>query len=172
MSGIEVAGLAFGVLPVLIEVSKAYSSISEGLHTFRHYSKEVRSISRQLQVQNCIFQNHCRLLLRLVEDERETEIMLEDATDRRWTCRTLNERLSEVLKGSLELCRATMEETRDIIEDLKEMMREFDILWAQKQVVCVPLPVEPPTLLRTDLMLERKHRNCDEAIEESRKDLL
>lgn len=135
MSGVEVAGLVFGVLPIFIETIKAYSKVSDGLHTFRNYSKEVKSISRQFEVQYCIFLNHCRLLLRLVEDEKDVEVMLEDRTDRRWTSKELNDKLTEALKDSFELCRNVIEETKGTIEEVETLLSEFDVLKTEKQTV-------------------------------------
>ncbi|KAL5113434.1 hypothetical protein ACEQ8H_008678 [Pleosporales sp. CAS-2024a] len=144
MSGIEVAGLVFGVLPILIEVVKSYSEIAEGLHIFRHYSKEVKAISLQLSVQNGIFLNHCRLLLRLVEDDNAIEDMLEDQDDRRWTSKELNDRLSVVLDDSLHLCCDAIEGTKYAIDEMKEEMRKFDGLKAQKKKVCAHSSVAIP----------------------------
>ncbi|KAF2829706.1 hypothetical protein CC86DRAFT_285152 [Ophiobolus disseminans] len=134
MSGIEVAGLIFGVLPILIQAAKAYGTVTDGLYTFRHYSREVRSISLQLKVHNGIFLNHCRLLLRLVEDEKAAENMLEDPNDRRWTSKELNDRLNVVLKDSLELCRSIMEGTRDVIEEMQKELGSFDVLKASRRM--------------------------------------
>jgi hypothetical protein len=139
MSGIEIVGLVFGVLPVLIEVVKSYSTVADGLHSLRHYSKEVKSISLQTGVQNGIFLNHCRLLLRLVEDEKVVEGMLEDRSDRRWTSKELNDRLNAVLKDSFELCHSIIEQTKDSIEEMKEEMGKFDVLKDRKQQVCASL---------------------------------
>ena len=137
MSGIEVAGLVFGVLPVLVEAVKAYSTVSDGLHTFRHWSREVKSISLQLKVHNGIFLNECRLLLRLVENEKAAEDMLEDAADRRWTSKELNDKLNSVLKDNFELCRNIIEETKDIACDMREELKRFDTLEEQKHKVRV-----------------------------------
>jgi hypothetical protein len=136
MSGIEVAGLVFGILPILVEVVKSFSTVADGLHTFRHYSKEVKSISLQVNVQNGIFLNHCRLMLRLVEDEKAAEDMLEDRSDRRWTSKDLNDKLNNVLRDSFELCYSIIEETKDIIDEIKEEMENFDELKARKNKVC------------------------------------
>src|SRR5690349_8666010 len=104
MSGPEIAGLAVGILPILVKVVKSYSTVADGLHTFRHYSREVKVISLQLNVQNGIFLNHCRLLLRLVEDDKAAENMLEDKSDRRWTSLELDDKLSTILNKSFDLC--------------------------------------------------------------------
>jgi hypothetical protein len=140
MSGIEVAGLAFGILPILIEVVKSYSTVADGLHTFRHYSKEVRAISLQLNVQNSIFLNHCRLLLRLVEDDKAAEDMLENRDDRRWTSAELNDKLNIVLRESFDLCRDIVEGTKEIIDEIKHELVRFDDLKAQKTTVCHTRP--------------------------------
>jgi hypothetical protein len=61
--------------------------------------------------------------------------MLENETDSRWTSKELNDKLNSLLSDSFALCRSTIEETKDVVEDLQEMMGEFDILKARKQVV-------------------------------------
>lgn len=137
MSGIEIAGLAFGVLPILIEVVKSYSTVADGLRTFRHYSREVKAISVQLNVQNGIFLNHCRLLLRLIEDDEAAEDMLEDRSDRRWTSKELNDKLNVVLKDSFDLCRDIVEGTKDVVDEMKVELEKFDDLRAQKRKVCL-----------------------------------
>ncbi|KAF1828669.1 hypothetical protein BDW02DRAFT_511784, partial [Decorospora gaudefroyi] len=133
ISGVEVAGLVFGILPILFEAVRAYSTVSQDLHTFRHWSKEVKSVALQLKVHNGIFLNECRLLLRLAEDEHATEDMLEDQTDRRWTSTELNVKLGAVLKDSLELCCSIIEETKDTTDLIMEEMKKFDVLQEQKQ---------------------------------------
>lgn len=48
MSGIEIAGLALAVLPLLVELVNSYPAISRMAHIFRHYDKAVKSLSIQL----------------------------------------------------------------------------------------------------------------------------
>jgi hypothetical protein len=135
MSGLEIVGLAFGILPVLIEVIKSYSTISRKIHTLRHYSKEVRSISEQLKIHNGIFLNEVRLLLRSTEEEKEVERMLNEADDRRWKDRTLNEKIAAVLGESFDLCRGIIEATKDIIDAMGVDMARFDEILKQKTKV-------------------------------------
>ncbi|KAF2036133.1 hypothetical protein EK21DRAFT_52993 [Setomelanomma holmii] len=132
MSGVEVAGLIFGVLPILLEAVKSYGHVADALHIFRHYSREVKSVSLQLKVHKGIFLNHCRLLLRLVEDEKDAEDMLDDGNDWRWTNKELNDRLNAVLKDNFELCRSIVEDTRDVMDDLMAEVESFDVLKAHK----------------------------------------
>jgi hypothetical protein len=135
MSGLEIAGLTFGILPILIEVIKSYSTISKKVHTLRHYSKEVRSISEQLKIHNGIFLNEVRLLLRSIEDEKEVESMLNEADDRRWRGRKLNDKIAAVLGESFDLCRSIIESTKDIIDAMGDDMARFDEILKQKTKV-------------------------------------
>jgi hypothetical protein len=137
MSGVEVAGLVFGVLPILFEAVRAYSTVSHGLHTFRHWSSEVKSIALRLKVQNGIFLNECRLLLRLVEDEQVMEDMLtmEEGASGRWTSKELNEKMNAALKDNVELCRSIIEEMKDTVETMEEEMKKFNVLQEHKQKV-------------------------------------
>lgn len=148
MSGIEVAGLAFGVLPILVEVVKSYSTVSKKLHTLRHHGKEIKSISEQLKVHNGIFLNEVRLLLRCIEAEEEVETMLDDAADQRWMSEQFNDKLRTVLRDSFDICRSIIEDTRDTIEELRDEMGMFDIVINQKTKVSGPC-VTAPQLLRS-----------------------
>lgn len=138
MSGVEVAGLVFGVLPIAFEALRAYSSVSDGLHTFRHWSREVDRISMKLGVYNGIFLNECRLLLRLVEDDKTADDMLRDETNHRWSNRALNLRLKSLLQDNIDICCSIMEDTRDTVADMIEEMQKFSILHEQKQKVRAP----------------------------------
>ncbi|UPX11403.1 uncharacterized protein EKO05_0002009 [Ascochyta rabiei] len=132
MSGIEIAGLAFGILPLLVEIVKSYSTILRKARTFRHYGKTVKSISAQLDTQHGIFMNEVRLLLRSVEGEEAIEAMLENEDDRRWASRELGDKLHLVLRENFTVCRGIIEDIKDSIEELRENLKRFDIFWERK----------------------------------------
>jgi hypothetical protein len=135
MSGFEVVGVILGVLPILIETVKAYSSVYSSLRTFRHYSKEVKTIQIQFSVHHGIFINECRLLLCMIEDEHGAKEMLDDTTDPRWNSKELNDRLSGILKDNLQLCRSIIEASKDRVEDLRAELEKFDVLTEQMSKV-------------------------------------
>lgn len=138
MSGFEVAGVALALLPILIEVVKSYSTIAKKVHTLRHYSRDVKSISEQLKVHNGIFLNEVRLLLRSVQAEDEVEGMLDDTSDRRWVNEHLDDNLRAVLRESFEVCRGIVEETKDIIKAMEDELAKFDDLLFHKSKVSGP----------------------------------
>lgn len=130
----------FGILPLLIEAVKAYGTVADGLRTFKHYSREVKSISQRVDTQNGIFHNHCKLLLLLVEDKKAAEGMFEDPDDLRWRSKDLNDKLNAILEDSLEHCRKIIEETKDVLDEVREEMGSFDVLLASKTKVCADVP--------------------------------
>ncbi|KAF2005194.1 hypothetical protein P154DRAFT_354315 [Amniculicola lignicola CBS 123094] len=132
MSGIEVAGLVFGIIPLLIETLKSYSKVSSSFHTFRHWSKEVKKLQIQLKVHHGIFCNECRLLLRLVEGEKGANDMMDDESDQRWKSKEVNERMSKVLKNNLELCQSIIEASKDTVDELNEELKRFEVFYDQK----------------------------------------
>lgn len=63
MSGIKVAGLAFGIVLIVVEILKSYSTAKRSLITFSRHSEVISDIQLQFQVAAASFNNDCRLLL-------------------------------------------------------------------------------------------------------------
>lgn len=135
MSGVEVAGLVVGVLPILIETIKSYSMIAQGFRTFRHYSEEDKNFAVQVKVQKGIFWNEVRLLLRSIGYVKETEEMLEDSQDVRWTSQRLHSKLDNLLQHDLELYCDIIEETWKVLEKLRVELTRYNVLLEEKSQV-------------------------------------
>ena len=136
MTGFEAVGVVFGVLPILIEVVKSYTKVTDKIHIFRHYSREVKRRQVQLQVHKQIFHNECRLILRLVvEDDQEAKDMLDNALDERWKSKELNDQMNYCLKENFELCKSIIEGSQVIVEDLEVDLKKFDFFDEQKSKV-------------------------------------
>ncbi|KAF2651954.1 hypothetical protein K491DRAFT_696015 [Lophiostoma macrostomum CBS 122681] len=127
MSGLEVAGVCLGVLPILLEAIKAYSSVSRSLRVFRHCSSELKSIEKQFLIRRGIFRNECCLLLRLVGDDGAAKDMIDNEADERWKDEQLDARLGAALKDNILLCRIAIEASKDAIDDLQEELHKFDL---------------------------------------------
>ncbi|KAJ4333401.1 hypothetical protein N0V95_009427 [Ascochyta clinopodiicola] len=166
MSGIEVASLVIGVLPILVEAVKSYTTIYRGFQTFRHYSKEVKTFSVQLKTQKGIFCNEIRLLLRLVEDAKIVDEMIGDAGDCRWGSKQLNDRLSEILQHDFESYKDTIEETVEIVEHLKLEVEKYNVLLADKSQTNAGIAAPADTAVYTVFSLFDMMRNdADEIME-------
>lgn len=135
MTGLEVPGLLFGVLPIFIEAIKAYSTICEKVHTFRYCSREVRSIDVQFQVERRIFLNECQLLLRLITDDVQAKEMVEDGQHPLWNDETINERMNSCLQNNYKLCQSIIENTQITLEEIGEEISSLELVKASRAKV-------------------------------------
>ena len=142
MSGAEVAGLFFGVLPVVIEAVKAYHTTCEKIRIFQHYSREVERIQKQFRVRQRMFLNECHLLLQLVVDDDVTKAMLGDFEHSLWRDKSLNNQLNNYLSDSYQSCKDIVEDTQTILEDVGEELRCFDAIASEKLKVKLDDPFQ------------------------------
>lgn len=138
----EVSGLVFGVIPLVLEAVKNYRKVCNTLHTFRHYSREVRRTEKQFNVCRQIFLNECNLLLQIVAGENYAHDMLADATHDFWRRAQLEEDLNKSLSDGYEACKIIITETRDMLGLLEENLSSFDVLVRHKQRVCSLLRID------------------------------
>jgi hypothetical protein len=76
MSGIEVAGIVLGVIPLVVSGLEHYADGVSTIKVIFNYESEFRSLSRRLRVESNIFQNTVEILLRdCVNDEKLTELL-------------------------------------------------------------------------------------------------
>ncbi|KAK4691719.1 hypothetical protein P7C71_g5342, partial [Lecanoromycetidae sp. Uapishka_2] len=80
MSGFEVVGVIFGVLPLIITAIEDYEKIVGPIVTYRQYSKALKTFTTELNVQRDIFQNECIWILSRFVDGHELEDMLNDSS--------------------------------------------------------------------------------------------
>ncbi|KAF2176640.1 hypothetical protein K469DRAFT_606524 [Zopfia rhizophila CBS 207.26] len=134
MSGVETAGLVFGVLPVIFEALKAYRSTYDKIRIFHHCSEELTSIQNRLISQKCIFSHNCRLLLRLVaEDERINEMLAESSSGTStWRDKRLNDQMNEALDSNFDHCKTIIEDTKAVLDEFEEGLKDFDVVTSER----------------------------------------
>jgi len=145
MAGVEIAGLALAVLPILFETVRAYSNVHDSLHTFRHWAKEVSTISFELKIQREVFFNECRLFLQKAVDAEAAKDMIRDRNDERWKSADLDKKLGAVLEDSLELCCSIITATHEVVGSIEAEMKRFNVLREhQRDVRASPAPSHLP----------------------------
>ncbi|KAF2142613.1 uncharacterized protein K452DRAFT_350916 [Aplosporella prunicola CBS 121167] len=119
MSGIEVAGLVFGVVPILIEAVKSYRVLTEKLQIFRTYSTAVQRIRLRVRIQETSFRNEY--------DDITLQDMLKDPGNWYWQDKALDEKFQKCLcgGGQYELCREILQAIYDALTDIKKEMSYF-----------------------------------------------
>lgn len=118
MSGIEIAGLALTVLPILMSAVQQYNNCLGPFNRYKRFAKEARGYYKELDVQRIIFRNQCRHLLEEIVDHEAASRMLNSLTQKAWTNKKLDEKLALQLGESLEACIAIIELIEQRIEDI------------------------------------------------------
>ena len=121
MSGIEIVGLAFGVVPVVVETLKSYSYLKDKLHTCRHYSDEVEEVAARLAGSRTNFNNEIQLLRRSLKNERQAPKLDDDVED--------------ALQESFRSCIKTIERIKKILGKMDTDMAKLDELFEKKSQV-------------------------------------
>lgn len=135
MSGIEVAGLAIGVLPVIAEALKSYRKVYDTLRTFRYYSREVKRIKEQLEVCQQIFLNECSLLVQITVGDQFSHVMLADTNHGLWKSSGLEEIASKRLNKGYQTCKSIITNTKCTILQMEDDVGSFDALAEYKEKV-------------------------------------
>ncbi|KAK7182264.1 hypothetical protein DPSP01_006982 [Paraphaeosphaeria sporulosa] len=118
MSGIEVAGLVFGIVPVVVEILKSYSVAKDRLKSVAHHAQVVYDVQLRYRVAATNFGNDCQLLLRnIIEDPRELSQMIDDPKHCAWEDPALDERLRQFLGRDCEVFERVVVRIRDVLRD-------------------------------------------------------
>jgi hypothetical protein len=124
MAGIEVASLALGAVPIIIEILKSYHVARDRFNTFRKYISVVNEVRLSYMSAAAIFKNDCRLLLlAVVEDTRDVSPMLKDPAHEAWMYPQLEERFRAFLEEDYTLFESLIVQIRDVLRDTTANLR-------------------------------------------------
>jgi hypothetical protein len=130
MSGIEIAGLAFGVVPIVVEILKHYSTAKRRLITFSRYAEVACDIHLRFQVAAANFNNDCRLLLQaVIAHPSEVSEMIGDPTYKAWQEQgeNIEKRLRGLMQQDYDLCNDIVTRLRDILRETQECLAKLGI---------------------------------------------
>ena len=121
MSGIEVAGVALAVLPLLISAAKHYDSALTPFTRYKRFAKEAKTYSKELGIQRTIFRNECRNLLEDTAgvDHDNVDVVL--CSSHEWPTRGLDAQLDKQLGESRQ---AILDAIQLIEQELQEIDKE------------------------------------------------
>ena len=109
MSGIEIAGVALALLPLLISAAENYDRCAAPFSRFKNFPKEAKRFLQGIDIQKVIFHNQCRILLENVVDQDVAAIMIQTAEHHFWHDIELEARLAQILEQSRGACITTIE---------------------------------------------------------------
>ncbi|KAF2136284.1 uncharacterized protein K452DRAFT_280214 [Aplosporella prunicola CBS 121167] len=123
MSGIEVAGLVFGLVPIICQILESYRQVNERITTFRRYHKAAADITLDFQLEERAFRSECKHVLSAIGlDQQELADMLQHIGANQWQDRDIEHRLNDLLGAETtvyeELVLKIREQLREITRDL------------------------------------------------------
>lgn len=135
----ELAGLvlgAVGLVPVIVEVVKAYRTAHHAIVAVLGCTRELKLIELDLKVQERRFLNELEILLRQTDQGTTSRDMVEDTAHPLWLDKDLAKRISQSLGRSYALCVEIINSIKAHLEALSQSLSLFDEIRAQRQKVC------------------------------------
>jgi hypothetical protein len=138
------AEIAIGVIPLVGLALKSYQFVYRKIRVFRHYSRDVAKVKKQLERQHQFFLNECHLLLQITvetDDGGTVDDMIDDSDHPMWDSRELIASFEQCLGRNKD---AFIEIVNDIYRPIQELGRElecFDPINSQRQPVWVHISI-------------------------------
>lgn len=127
MSGIELAGLVFGIVPIVVEILKSFSVAKGRLRSVAQHAQVVYNVQLRYRVAATNFGNDCQLLLRsIIEDPRELAQMIDDPIHSAWEDPSLDERLRQFLGRDSEVFEKVVVRIRDVLRETGARLSQLD----------------------------------------------
>jgi hypothetical protein len=132
MSGIEIAGLVFGVIPIVVEILKSYNTAKRRLKTFSRHVEVADDIQTRFDVASAHFNNDCRLLLQATiadpNEVPEIEEMMDDPTHKSWQeqGKYIDQQLRKLMDKDYELCGKIVTRLRDILCETRNSLKQLE----------------------------------------------
>lgn len=143
MSGVEVAGLILGAIPLIIEGFKRSQIAFAAFDTYRHYPKELTKLNAKISAQKTVFRNNCiNLLSTITNDRPKVDAMLTEISHAAWQDAAMYNTLAtqvEALDESFTSCQRTMEQIDNALQSICKETEAFQaILIANSEVRLLP----------------------------------
>ncbi|KAJ4363334.1 hypothetical protein N0V95_001107 [Ascochyta clinopodiicola] len=149
MSGIEIAGLVLGCLPLLIQGIESYNEGLDPIKSFMRWDKELPQCIRKLRNQHVHYSQTIRILLEpITADVELAEMMTDPGSSQLWKDKDMATKLQDRLQESYHAYQGTI---GDIERITKQIASKLDLDRANELVVfpCVMLTFQQ--LKRNDL---------------------
>jgi hypothetical protein len=100
MSGIEVAGIVLGAIPLVISGLEHYAEGARTIRSMWNYPQDFKNLSIRLRTEDAIFRNTMERLLYDCEGNRGLEDMLTQPGGSAWAETQVERELHRILQGS------------------------------------------------------------------------
>lgn len=115
MSGLEVAGLVLGVLPIAVKTLQTYK---KALSSYRNAVGFIQALKADLSNEHCILKCTCELLIQGIAGYHEIDRMLQDPFGPEWKQDRFNRELCLRLGESYSSFESGIHELKNLLEEL------------------------------------------------------
>jgi hypothetical protein len=123
MSGLEVAGLVLGAVPIILAGLQFYAEGIQVTKRYRKYEEGVRDLLRQLRIEHSIYANSIKLVLHGVVKQKEIAMFLANPGSEQWKDPIFESNLRKRLGSSYASYLDTINQLMAIVERFKEQLR-------------------------------------------------
>lgn len=143
MSGIEVAGLVLGALPLLLQGIDSYASSLSRIDQTVNPSRELSKARDRLYLESVIFDNTCRILLAGITSPEEIDALLREPEGKQWKEPSLQWKFEQILDSSSIPAQKAISEIHGAVSKLRKSFYQK----VDSQGVCPgPFPIMVRTL--------------------------
>lgn len=132
MSGVEVAGLVLGSIPLVVAALEHYAEGVESIKKGWRYRLELQSLANDLEAEYGRFLLTCERLLRDIVSEEELELLMKDPGGPRWKDTELENKLRKRLQFSYATylkCIDDMARTLREIQTKLKLDHDWKVCW-------------------------------------------
>ena len=122
MSGLEIAGVVLGALPLLITALEHYGDGVRTIQKWRKYERELHSVVRNLKTERVKLQNVCEKLLDGLVPASRIDSMVEDPLGELWQEVETQKRIRHRLWRSWGVFEQTVKDMKAAIEETMEKL--------------------------------------------------
>lgn len=121
MSGIEVAGVVLGAIPVILDLFNLLKEAFGQFRTYGKFAKVALRLDSKIEVQKTVFRNTCFNLLSIIDDRSKIQDLIRRPIDTVWSDKILNESFENHLESvnyTLKSCQKTMDQIVSMLESI------------------------------------------------------
>ena len=123
MSGIEVAGLVLGALPLVIAALEHYAEGANTMRTWWRYERELKDMARVVHAYYLFYKDTCTTLLNNIAPPKKISLLLDDLGGKAWEDADLQKELKRFLADSFDVYKATIQSMDAVVSEFKRKLR-------------------------------------------------
>lgn len=148
MSGVELAGLVLGCLPLIIQGIESYNEGLDPIKSFMRWERELPQYIRKLRNQHVHYAQTTRILFEPITSAAELEELMSTGSHDLWKSEALASKLKDRLQESYQAYQSTMGDIEGLVAKIASKMdldRASELTRNDLEAIIVANPSRPNT---------------------------